>query len=458
MKYLGFFLFLAGLSFPLGIQAAQDQTDQITARLIEVDGHVSESFFPFEETYRGTGSVASADLGGDGTSELLVGSGPGLSPEVLVLRQDGTEIGSFMAYDETMDRGINIAACDVDADGNIDIITAPMVGGGPHVRVFDAWGQLRSEFFAYDESFLGGVNIACGDIDGDGVADIVTGAGITGGPHVRVFNKNGLQLFETFTGDAIDNTGVTVAAADLDGDGDAEIISGRQGYGDPTVVVVDLIDDALRFVLSLTAFDDYHHGIQVFAADIDNDGMDEIGATTQGGNRASIVLYEMTGGQAFSYEDDVTDPHGLIVAAIDAERALFTLTIEEKTQNEPGQYIRVDVSEQTLNAYQDGALVYSALVSTGLPSYPTPIDRTQITDKLLWHDYVWSYGADNPNNYALMDVKYNLRFRPHYYLHYAYWHNNFGNRMSHGCVNMAYDDVQWIYHWANIGAVVELVE
>ena len=458
MKYLVFFLFLTTLSLPLGVQAAQKQTDQITARIIDVDGDISEPFFPFEESYRGAGSVASADLGADGIAELLIGSGPGLPPEILLLRQDGTEIGSFLAYDENMTRGINIATCDVDADGNIDIVTAPMFGGGPHVRVFDAWGKLRSEFFAYDESFLGGVNISCGDVDNDGNDDIITGAGMTGGPHVRVFDKDGEMLFETFTGDATDNTGTTVAAADLDGDGDAEILSGREGYGDPTVVVVDLTEDRLRFVLSLVAFDDYQHGIRVFSADIDDDGMDEIGATTQGGDRANIALYEMTGVQAFSYEDDIASSHGMIVAAIEGKRALFALTTEEKTQNEPGQYIRVDISEQTLRAYQDGALVYSALVSTGLHSYPTPIDRTVITDKLLWHDYVWSYGEDNPNNYALMDVKYNLRFRPHYYLHYAYWPNNFGNRMSHGCVNMAYDDVEWIYNWASVGATVEVVE
>jgi len=326
------------------------------------------------------------------------------------------------------------------------------------VRVFDAWGQLHDEFFAYDESFLGGVNISCGDVDGNGTDDIITGAGITGGPHVRVFNKSGEMLFETFSGDATDSTGITVAAADLNGDGDAEILSGREGYGDPTIVAIDLIDDRLRFVMSLNAFDDYKNGIRVFASDIDGDGMDEIGASTQGGDLASIVLYEMTGVKAFHYEEDASEKHGLIVTSVGGNDQLFMLTTEQKTQNEPGQYIHVDVSDQTLTAYQDGALVYASLISSGLYHYPTPLGRTQITDKLLWHDYIWSYGEDNPNNYALMDVKYNLRFRSHYYLHYAYWHNNFGNRMSHGCVNMAYDDVEWIYNWADVGTVVEIVE
>jgi lipoprotein-anchoring transpeptidase ErfK/SrfK len=76
--------------------------------------------------------------------------------------------------------------------------------------------------------------------------------------------------------------------------------------------------------------------------------------------------------------------------------------------------------------------------------------------KLLWHDYVWSYGPNNPNNYNIPNVKYNLRFRNHYYIHSAYWHNNFGNRMSHGCVNAPYDGAEWAYNWAEVGTPVEV--
>lgn len=442
---------------PSFVIAAQQEDDQMWATIYSSDRSTMMSFTPFDEDYRGAGSVAVDDLGDDGTSELLVGAGPGLPPTVTLYRQDGTEIGSFMAYDETFNRGVNVATCDVDGDGKNDIVTAPMFGGGPHVRVFDAWGQLHSEFFAYDQSFHGGVHITCGDVDGNGTDDIITGPGSTGGPHVKVFDKDGAQLFETFVGSADDTSGVTIAAADLDGDGDVEILTGRAGYGDPTIVATDLMNGQLQFVLSLSAFDEYKNGIQVFAGDIDGDGMDEIGASTQGNHQASVVFYEMTGAKTW---DLVTDDskHGIVAAVVPEDASIFSLMTEQKVQNEPGQYIRVDLSEQTLYAYQDGTLVYASLVSTGVPGWETPVDRTQITDKLLWHDYVWYYGPDNPLNYSLLDVKYNLRFRTHYYLHYAYWHNNFGNPMSHGCVNMAYDDAAWIYNWADVGAVVEVVE
>ena len=53
-----------------------------------------------------------------------------------------------------------------------------------------------------------------------------------------------------------------------------------------------------------------------------------------------------------------------------------------------------------------------------------------------------------------MKIKWNLRFKPRYYIHTAYWHNNFGHRMSHGCINTREADAEWIYHWAEIGTPV----
>jgi uncharacterized repeat protein (TIGR01451 family) len=78
--------------------------------------------------------------------------------------------------------------CDVNGDGFNEIVTGAGPGGGPHVNVWTlATGAVTNlaSFFASDPAFSGGVRIAAADVDGDGRAEIIAGAGPGGGPHVR---------------------------------------------------------------------------------------------------------------------------------------------------------------------------------------------------------------------------------------------------------------------------------
>src|SRR6185295_14733058 len=80
--------------------------------------------------------------------------------------------------------------------GTAIFVTGADAGGGPDVKVFDATtGQLRFGFFAYDANFTGGVRVAAGDVNGDGVPDIICAAGPGGGPNVTIFDgRNGQRL------------------------------------------------------------------------------------------------------------------------------------------------------------------------------------------------------------------------------------------------------------------------
>src|SRR5262249_16954224 len=79
--------------------------------------------------------------------------------------------------------------------GNV-FVTGADAGGGPHVRVFDGEGlHEKFSFYAFSPSFTGGVRVALGDVAGDGTPDVIAAAGPGGGPHVRVFNgKTGQQI------------------------------------------------------------------------------------------------------------------------------------------------------------------------------------------------------------------------------------------------------------------------
>ena len=104
-------------------------------------------------------------------------------------------------------------------------MTGAGVLGGPHVRVFKKDGTLINPgFFAYDPSFRGGVNVGIGDVDGDGIDDIVTGPGFGGSPKVRVYDRDGNKKNEFYAFDKNRRDGLEVVVSDVDVDGIAEII------------------------------------------------------------------------------------------------------------------------------------------------------------------------------------------------------------------------------------------
>ena len=134
-------------------------------------------------------SVTLGDVNGDGVADVIAGAGPGGTPHVKVFNgTDLSELASFFAFDPGFTGGVHVAAGDIDGDGRADIIVGAGPGGGPQVRVLSGanLSELAS-FWAYDPAFDGGVSVAAGDVAGDGRADIIIGAGPGGGPHVPPF-------------------------------------------------------------------------------------------------------------------------------------------------------------------------------------------------------------------------------------------------------------------------------
>src|SRR5262249_44054149 len=153
-------------------------------------GGTELQFDAFAPGFLGGVRVARGDVNGDGVPDIIVGAGPSGGPQVEVFDgKTGALLMSFMAFDPAFRGGVYVAAADVNGDGSADIIVGAGAGGGPQVKVFSGKdGSLLMSFMAYDVNFHGGVTVAAGDVNGDGKADVITGAGPGGGPHVEVFS------------------------------------------------------------------------------------------------------------------------------------------------------------------------------------------------------------------------------------------------------------------------------
>ena len=169
--------------------------DQV--RVFRPDGTLTFQFVPYPG-FTGGVRVATGDVNGDGFAEIITGAGPGGGPHSHVKVFDGAtgaEIRSFNAFDSPTINGVYVAAGDVTGDGIADIITSPDAGGGPHVRVFDGrTNALHAQFTPFDET-IDHVRVGVEDINGDGQLDIITGPGAGGGPHIRVFDGHNVSLF-----------------------------------------------------------------------------------------------------------------------------------------------------------------------------------------------------------------------------------------------------------------------
>ncbi len=115
------------------------------------------------------------------------------------------------------------------------------------------------------------------------------------------------------------------------------------------------------------------------------------------------------------------------------------------------KWIDVNLTNQALVAYEGNQPVFQAVISSGLPQYPTIAGTFSIYVKYPSARMRGGYGADA---YDLPNVPYVMYFHKGYGLHGTYWHNNFGVPMSHGCVNLLTTDAEWLYNWAPIGTRV----
>ncbi len=240
------------------------------ARIFNGQGLVKRTgFFAYEESARGGTRVLQTDLDQDGVWERIVAD----ETFVTITAADGRMLLRLAPYGEYARPGINVAAGDVDGDGRPELVTSPRVGA-PQIRVYRLDGSLLSSFLAYDAKFRGGASVAVAQVRGESRAEIITGAGAGGGPHVRVFPGEGKPLASFFAYDKKFTGGVHVAAGDVEGDGTVEIITGAGAGGGPHVRVFSGKGILKRQFFAGDAKS--REGIDVAVADVEGDGFAEI--------------------------------------------------------------------------------------------------------------------------------------------------------------------------------------
>ncbi len=130
-----------------------------------------------------------------------------------------------------------------------------------------------------------------------------------------------------------------------------------------------------------------------------------------------------------------------------ADKALSHPRYAQQSKGGGGRWIEVDLSEQLLVAWNGKTKERVFWVSTGKRSTPTPTGTYFIQTK---HRSARMRGT----GYNIPDVPYTMYYSGNYALHGAYWHNSFGTRVSHGCVNLGVRQARWLYNWAPVGTKV----
>jgi glucose/arabinose dehydrogenase len=246
--------FYGGVRIAVGDVTGDSREEVITAagptggshvRVYRLDGTTLQEvsgFFAYPDGFTGGVWVAAADVGGaDSKAEIITGAGEGGGSHVRVFDHNGTPLSGFFAYPDGFTGGVRVAAANLDGTPKLEIITGAGPGGGAHVRTFRASGEVYPlGFFAYPDGFYGGVFVAGGELDGASAnQEIVTGAGQTGGAHVRVFGSDGSERSGFFAYPTGFYGGVRVAVGDGNNNGDAEIVTGAGPSGGPHVTLVE---------------------------------------------------------------------------------------------------------------------------------------------------------------------------------------------------------------------------
>lgn len=239
-------------------------------------------FNAFASNYFGGVNVAVGDVNGDGTPDFVASVASQGKPQVKVY--DGLTgnplpgtLGDFLAFDAGYRGGVNVATGDVNGDGFADIIVGAGPGAPPLVKVFSgANGSVLANFMAFDKNFKGGVRVAAGDFRHRLAADIVVATGPGSVPQVKVFAGDTQKVLTSYLAfQSKYRGGLFIGTGDIDHDGTIDVIAGSGRLGNGAVKVFSGMTNRLvtEFAASTS---NYQGNVRVDAVDGNGDGFEDI--------------------------------------------------------------------------------------------------------------------------------------------------------------------------------------
>lgn len=261
------------------------------------------SFLPYGSKFKGGARVAVADVNGDAFPDIITAPGSGTVAFVKVFSGAAAPGGSpqllyqFKPYGNFKGGAFVAVGGDVNGDGVPDIITGPGAGMASTVKIFSgANGAPLGSFSAFG-GFRGGVTVAAGDVNGDGWLDIITGMGAGNKPRVRIFDAASRAQIAGPLGSflaygASFKGGVFVAAGDINGDTFADVITGA-GAGMAPIVKVFTKDQPATPRVFLAHPAGQKKGVRVAAGDVNGDQVAEIVTALGPGGKAEVRLFNI---------------------------------------------------------------------------------------------------------------------------------------------------------------------